>query len=51
MTACTSVPTLPSATLFSTSNKPYTVLVPASLYDEWIQATNWSTIASNIQAV
>lgn len=51
MTACTSVPSLPSATLFSSSNKPYTVLVPASLYDSWIKATNWSAIVSNIQAV
>ena len=51
MTTCTSVPTLPSTTLFGLSAKPYTILVPASLYDKWIQATNWSTIASNIQAV
>lgn len=51
MTACTSVPSLPSTDLFSSSNKPYTVLVPASLYDEWIAATNWSAIVNNIQAV
>jgi hypothetical protein len=51
MTACTSIPPLPIVSLFSSSGKPYTVLVPASLYDSWIKATNWSTITSNIRAV
>lgn len=51
MTDCTSVVSLPSTTLFSSSNKPYTVLVPASLYDQWIVATNWSKIKDNIQPV
>lgn len=51
MTECTSVPRLPATNLFSSSGKSYTVLVPASLYDEWITATNWSTIKANIQAV
>ena len=47
-TAHTSVPTL-SNTLYT---QPYCqIKVPASLYDEWIAATNWSNYADYIVAV
>ena len=49
-TSCSSVPTIQ---FNSFSNFPSTcqIRVPASLYDEWIAATNWSNIASQIVAV
>lgn len=50
-TACTSVPTLENTYAFSNIPSDCQIRVPASLYDEWIAATNWSTYASNIVAV
>ena len=52
-TACTSVPTLASASTFQGVPSTCKILVPASLYDEWIAATNWSSssVASKIVAV
>jgi hypothetical protein len=50
-TACTSVPTLSSTNAFSGVPSTCKILVPASLYDEWIAATNWSAQASKIVAV
>lgn len=43
-----SVPTLSSTNGIYPSN---TILVPSSLYDEWIAATNWSALSSQIVAV
>lgn len=57
-TACTSVSTLVNSDAFTwvassaTTGNPFVkVLVPASLYDEWIAAANWSDVASLIVAV
>ena len=46
----TSVPTLASTNALSTPDD-CEIRVPAALYDEWIAATNWSSIASKIVAV
>lgn len=43
-----SVPTLSSANAIAVST---VILVPSSLYDEWIAATNWSSLSSQIVAV
>ena len=50
-TACTSVPVLGNANVFEGIPSTCQIRVPASLYDEWIAATNWSNYASNIVAV
>ena len=50
-TACTAVPTLRSIDVFSKIPTTCQIKVPASLYDEWIAATNWSTYADYIVAV
>jgi hypothetical protein len=47
----TSVPTLGKATYITNINSDCKILVPASLYDEWIAATNWSDVADRIVAV
>ena len=47
----TSVPTLASTDAFLGIPSDCIIKVPASLYDEWIAATNWSTYASHIVAV
>lgn len=49
-TLCTSVPTL-GGQYTITANSGLQILVPASLYDEWIAATNWSTYADYIVGV
>lgn len=46
-TNCTSVPTLAGTNAFNYSYSCI-IKVPASLYDEWIAASNWSTFASRI---
>lgn len=47
-----SVPTLEKSNAFSDlSSSGGKILVPSALYDEWIAATNWSALASNIVAV
>lgn len=53
MTEHESVPTLASTNVFTNTNSALKILVPASLYDEWIAATNWSSssVASKIVAV
>ena len=48
-TKCTVVPTLANSQAFNIINLQ--IRVPASLYDEWIAATNWSSLASKIVAV
>ena len=45
---CTAVPTLSNKNAFSGINKIAKIIVPDSLYDEWIAATNWSTYADYI---
>ena len=50
-TSHTSVPTLGGTNAFAGIPSDCQIRVPASLYDEWIAATNWSTYASQIVAV
>jgi hypothetical protein len=50
-TSHTSVPTLAHTSAFKDIPADCEFLVPAALYDEWIAATNWSTLASQIVAV
>lgn len=45
----TSVPTLESTTAFSDTYMIKAIVVPDSLYDEWVVATNWSTFSSVIK--
>lgn len=45
-TAVLSGYSVPSA--FGNTNNTYKVIVPDSLYDSWIAASGWSTIASHI---
>ena len=44
----TSVPTLSNTNAFSGINDICKIIVPDSLYDEWIAAANWSTYANYI---
>ena len=48
MTGSTDVPTLDNVNNFSDTNDTYKIVVPDSLYDTWIAATNWASIASHI---
>ena len=48
MTGSTGVPTLSDVNNFENTNNTYKVVVPDSLYDTWIAATNWASIASHI---
>ena len=50
-TACTAVPTLSSTNAFNSVPSACKILVPASLYDEWVSATNWSSSAISIKIV
>lgn len=50
LTKCTAVPTL-SAYSFRTISEELEIRVPASLYDSFISATNWTVVASHIVAV
>lgn len=49
-TRCEAVPTLNNTNAFNSINANAKILVPASLYDEWIAATNWSNFADYIEA-
>ena len=54
MTSYTSVPTIQSSTINSNTmpaNGTFEILVPASLYDTWKVATNWTTWSSYIMPV
>ena len=44
----TSVPTLSNTNAFTNINNIAKIIVPDSLYDEWIAASNWSTYANYI---
>ena len=48
MTGSTGVPILNNVNNFANTNNTYKIVVPDSLYDEWIAATNWASIASHI---
>ena len=48
MTGSTGVPHLVNTNNFSNTNSTYKVVVPDSLYDKWIAATNWASIATHI---
>ena len=48
MTGSIGVPTLTNVNSFSSTNDTYKIVVPDSLYDTWIAATNWASIASHI---
>ena len=45
---CTSVPTLENTSAFNSIPSKCYIVVPDTLYDSWIVATNWSSRASNI---
>lgn len=47
-TGMTAIPTLPNVNALSGTNKTCRIIVPDSLYDGWIAATNWSEYASYI---
>jgi hypothetical protein len=44
---CSTIPTLSSSNLIS-GNSFTKIIVPDALYDEWVVATNWSTLANRI---
>ena len=48
MTGSTGVPSLSNVNNFAKTNDTYKIVVPDSLYDTWIAATNWASIASHI---
>ena len=48
MTGSTGVPQLSNVNNFANTNDTYKIVVPDSLYDNWIAATNWASIASHI---
>ena len=48
MTGSTGVPQLSNVNNFQHTNDTYKIVVPDSLYDTWIAATNWASIASHI---
>ena len=48
MTGSTGVPTLSNVNNFDKTNDTYKIVVPDSLYDTWIAATNWASIATHI---
>ena len=48
MTGSTGVPQLSNVNNFANTNDTYKIVVPDSLYDTWIAATNWVAIASHI---
>lgn len=45
---CTAVPTLAHVNAFNETNNYAVIIVPDSLYNEWIAATNWATYAAKI---
>lgn len=48
MSTFTSIPTLSVDNLFNSNQDDLQIIVPDSLYDDWIVATNWSNYASYI---
>ena len=48
MTGSTGIPALANVNIFANTNNTYKIVVPDHLYDTWIAATNWASIASHI---
>jgi len=48
-TKATSIPTLSSTNAFANTSTSKHIVVPNELYWDWVEATNWSSIASSIQ--
>lgn len=48
MTGSTGVPQLANVNNFANTNNTYTIVVPDSLYNTWITATNWASISPHI---
>ena len=48
MTGSTGVPQLSNVNNFANTNDTYKIVVPDSLYNTWIAATNWASIATHI---
>ena len=48
MTGSTDVPQLENVNNFENTNDTYKIVVPDSLYDTWIAATNWASLAPHI---
>ena len=48
MTGSTGVPTLSNVNNFNNTNDTYKIVVPDSLFDKWINATNWVKIQDHI---
>lgn len=48
MTGSNSIPGLEDVNNFESTNDTYKIVVPDSLYDTWIAATNWASIADHI---
>ena len=46
--ACVSVPALAATSAFSGIASDCKIVVPDTLYDEWIAASNWTTYASKM---
>ena len=47
----TSIPILVNTNAFGNVNPDYKIYVPSSLYNSWITASNWSSIASHIKKI
>ena len=48
LTICNAVPTLDSTNVFNYVPNDCKIIVPDSLYESWITASNWSDFASRI---
>jgi hypothetical protein len=48
LSQCVAVPTLANTNAFSSIPSDCKIIVPDTLYDEWVAATNWSTYANRI---
>ena len=48
MTGSIGVPQLSNVNNFAKTNDTYKIVVPDSLYDTWVNETNWASIASHI---
>ena len=50
-TKCTVIPTLVNVDAFGNTNDTFEILVPNSLYDQWISTANWAEYAEKIKGV
>lgn len=44
----TAIPTLQNVNAFGNTSSNKEIIVPDSLYDDWIAASNWSSTTNNI---